>query len=81
MWQSLSLAAPVVIVFTQYDRLLRTKKFELEEDDDSLDSNALNRRGEEEAQKALAVCVQSLKDSMRRMDIPMAPFVHVSSII
>jgi hypothetical protein len=60
---------------------LRTKKFELEEDDDSLDSKALNRRGEEEAQKALGVCVQSLKDAMRRMDIPMAPFVYVSSII
>ena len=70
-----------MIVFTQYDRLLRTKKFELEEEDDSLDPEALAQRSEEEAQKALDVCVQFLKDAMKRMDIPMAPFVNVSSTI
>ena len=69
-----------MIVFTQYDRLLRTKKFELEEDED-LDPKTLNQRSEEEAEKALAACVQSLKDAMGRMDIPMAPFAKVSSII
>jgi len=70
-----------VIAFTQYDRLLRTKKFELEEEEEGLDPKTLDQRSEEEAEKALAACVQSLEDSMGRMDIPMAPFAKVSSII
>lgn len=72
-----------MIVFTQYDRLLRTKKFELEEDneDDSLDPMALAQRSEEQAQEALTACVKSLKNAMKRLEIPMAPYVNVSSMI
>ena len=74
-----------MIVFTQYDRLLRTKRFELEdeeeEEEEDLDPNTLNQRSKEEAQKALAVCVQSLKDAMGRIDTPMPPYAKVSSMI
>ena len=70
-----------MIVFTQYDRLLRTKKFELEEEEEDLDPKILNQRSKEEAQKALAVCVQSLKDAMGRIDTPMPPYAKVSSMI
>jgi len=72
-----------VIVFTQYDRLLRTKRFELEEDNegDSLDPMALAQRSEEQAQEALTACVKFLKNAMKRLEIPMAPYVNVSSMI
>jgi hypothetical protein len=35
---------PVVVVFTQYDRLVRTKKFELREENDSMDPTVLDER-------------------------------------
>lgn len=70
-----------MIVFTKYDKLSRLKIFELEEEEDSLDSVALAQRGEEEAQKVISGCVGSLKGAMGGMNIPMAPIVNVSSII
>jgi hypothetical protein len=71
---------PVVVVFTQYDRLVRTKKFELREEDDSMDPTILDERSKEEAQKALAICVQSLKQTMDRLNTPMPHYDNVSSI-
>jgi len=45
--------APLVIVFTKYDRLVRTKKAELREDYEDLKGEELQRRGREEARNAL----------------------------
>jgi len=70
-----------VIVFTKYDKLLRLKRYELEEEDDSLDPKVLDQRSEEEGQKVIAACVASLRGATGRMNIPMAPIVNVSSII
>jgi hypothetical protein len=78
---SLLKSAPVVVVFTQYDRLLRTKQSELEEDDSSMDSMTLDRRSKEEAQKALGICVRSLSKTMDDLNTPMPPHVNVSSIV
>jgi hypothetical protein len=72
---------PVVVVFTQYDRLVRTKKFELREEDDSMDPTVLDQRSKEEAQNALAICVQSLKQTMDRLNTPMPHYDNVSSIL
>src|SRR6267142_1808590 len=72
--------APVVVVFTKYDQLLRSKKAELEEDGARPDSEDLGTRSKEEAQRALDVCVQSLERAMVRTQTPMPRYEKVSSI-
>ena len=69
---------PVVVVFTQYDRLVRTKKAELKQEYENLDVTQLNDRSEEEAQKAFNICVQSLLRTMNRLRIPPPRYVKVS---
>ena len=71
--------APVVVVFTKYDQLLRSKKAELEEDGAPPDSEDLGTRSKEEAQRALDVCVQSLERAMVRTQTPMPRYEKVSS--
>ena len=71
---------PVVIVFTQYDRLVRTKKAKLKVEYGNLDATQLNDRSEEEAQKAFNICVQSLQRTVNRLRIPVPPHVKVSGI-
>jgi hypothetical protein len=73
--------APVVVVFTKYDQLLRSKMAELREDDKSLDAEALDERSKEEAQKAFDVCVGSLRSAMDRTQTPMPYYEKVSSTI
>ena len=60
-------SAPVIIVFTKYDRLVRTKRVELQEDDDSLSEDVLRERSKEEARKVLDVCIQSLEHTLGGM--------------
>jgi hypothetical protein len=72
--------APVVVVFTKYDQLLRSKKAELEEDGARPNSEDLERRSKEEAQRALEVCVQSLERAMVRTQTPMPRYEKVSSM-
>lgn len=70
-----------MIVFTQYDRLIRTKEDELQEDsDENIDPATLEYRSKEEARKAFEICVQSLQRTMNRLKIPMPRFVKVSGI-
>jgi hypothetical protein len=61
-------SAPVVIVFTKYDRLVRTKRDELQEENRSLSEDVLRERSTEEARKALDVCIQSLERTLRGME-------------
>jgi len=65
-------SAPVVIVFTKYDKLVRTKRAELQEDGhgDSLSEDSLHEKSKDEAEKALAVCIQSLERTLRDMKMP-----------
>jgi hypothetical protein len=65
------ISAPVVVVFTKYDKLVRTKMFELKEDKTGLNSDGLNKLTKEEAQKALDTSVQSLHNAIRKMDSEM----------
>ncbi|KAH9012450.1 hypothetical protein EDB84DRAFT_1680696 [Lactarius hengduanensis] len=69
---------PIVIVFTQYDRLVRTKEAELREDHPDMDPTRLHDRGVEEAQKAFQDCLQSLKRTMNKLGIPMPRYARVS---
>ncbi|KAH9168560.1 hypothetical protein EDB89DRAFT_2245147 [Lactarius sanguifluus] len=69
---------PIVIVFTQYDRLVRTKEAELREDHPHMDPTRLHDRGVEEARKAFQVCLESLERTMNRLGIPMPRYATVS---
>jgi hypothetical protein len=80
-WHSRTESAPVVVVFTKYDLLVRTKKARLRRDKKGLDSGVLDKRSEEEARKVLATCVQSLEHTMNRMKAQMPRYANVSSII
>ena len=63
----------MVVVFTKYDRLLMSKRIELEDDS----------QGTEAANKVCDDCVQSLKNVVSGMKppIPMPTYVKVSGII
>ena len=52
-------SAPLVVVFTKYDRLVRTKRAELREDYEDLKEEELNVRSREEARYALESFVNS----------------------
>ncbi|KAH8979492.1 hypothetical protein EDB86DRAFT_3248366 [Lactarius hatsudake] len=69
---------PIVIVFTQYDRLVRTKEAELKEEHPNMDPTRLHDRGLEEAQKVFQDCLGSLKRTMNRLGIPMPRYAKVS---
>lgn len=71
-------SVPIVIVFTQYDRLVRTKRAELKEDHPYLDDHTLEGRSVEEAWKAFEKCLQSLQQTMRRLNVQMPPYARVS---
>jgi len=70
-----------VVVFTKYDRLLRSKKIELKGDNDNPDPEDLIRRSREESRKVLGRCVQSLEGAMIRLETQMPRHVNVSSMI
>ena len=74
-------SAPVVVVFTKYDRLFRSKKIELQGDNNDPDHEDLISRSREEARKVLDGCVQSLKGAMNRLETQMPRHVNVSSIL
>ena len=69
-----------MIVFTQYDKLVRTKEDELREDDENINTATLKDQSKEEARKAFEICVQSLQRTMDRLKIPMPRYVKVSGI-
>jgi len=69
---------PIVIVLTKYDRLVRTKEAELQEENDSLSGDVLRERGKEEARKAFDRYIRSLERTLRDMNTPKPPHVNVS---
>ena len=70
--------APVVIVFTKYDLLVRTKKFKLNMGKKNLETGFLDKSSKEAAQKEFDDFVKRIKE---RMQTPMPPYARVSSII
>ncbi|KAN0137617.1 hypothetical protein V8E53_004668 [Lactarius tabidus] len=66
---------PLVIVFTQYDRLVRTKKAELEEDEGITDVE----RYEEDARLAFVKCLGLVEKTITRyLKVPMPRYCKVS---
>ena len=71
-------SVPMVIVFTQYDRLVRTRRLELKDDYPNMDDHTLDSRSVKEAWKAFEKCLQSLRQALRRLNIQMPPCARVS---
>jgi len=71
-------SAPLVVVFTKYDRLVRTKRAELREDYEELKGEELNRRSRKEARDALDSFAnsKSVKEAMNGIR-----HANVSSVI
>jgi hypothetical protein len=66
-----------VIVFTQYDRLVRTKKAELEEDEGITDVE----RYEEDARLAFVKCLGLVEKTITRyLKVPMPRYCKVSGV-
>ena len=72
---------PIVVVFTQYDRLVRTKEAELREEYPKMNQDRLRELGAEEAHEAFTICLQSLQRTMNRLRIPMPRHAKVSGIL
>jgi hypothetical protein len=72
-----------VVVLTQYDKLVRTKKKGLKKENRSLGDDELNRRSEEEARTILKDCataVESAFDPNRDKSQTLPPHIEVSSM-
>ncbi|KAI9433107.1 hypothetical protein H4582DRAFT_2082560 [Lactarius indigo] len=68
---------PLVIVFTQYDRLVRTKKAEIEEDEGIKDPDPV--RYEEDARRAYEKCLYLVKRTIEGyLKVPMPYYAKVS---
>ena len=68
-----------MLVFTQHDRLVRTKEFQLR--GTIKDPAALYQRSVEEAQEAFKGTLQSLQVTMDDLKIPMPTYARVSGIL
>ena len=73
-------AVPIVIVFTQYDRLVRSKELELRQKHPGMRATELRERSVGEAGKAFEYCLQLLKRSMKLLGIPMPSYATASGI-
>ena len=67
-----------MLVFTQHDRLVRTKEFQLR--GTNLDAATLRQRSVEGAQEAFKGTLQSLQITMDDLKIPMPTYARVSGI-
>ena len=73
-------SVPILIVFTQYDRLVRTKKAELRQKYPNMDSTRLRDQSVEEARGAFKYCLKLLERSMENLKIPMPSYAKASGI-
>lgn len=73
-------SVPVVIVFTQYDRLERSKRVELRADNRDMDEFSLRNQSVREASNVFDDCLKSLRRAMFRLAVPMPHCVKVSGM-
>ena len=71
---------PILIVFTQYDRLVRTKEAELRQRYPDMEATSLRERSVEDARGAFGYCLKLLERSMVRLKIPMPSYAKASGI-
>ena len=69
---------PLVVVFTQYDRLVKTKIKQFQRKNSNTTTEAAKQQGEADALVALRVCVESLERSMKKLNVAMPPYAKVS---
>ena len=76
-------SAPLVVVFTKSDKLLESKRLELQEENQSLVGEDLENLSKLEVKKVYDTCEKSLKDVVNGMSpqIPEPRHVKVSGII
>ena len=67
-------------MFTQYDRLVRTKEAELRQRYPNMEATRLKDRSVEEARLAFGYCLKLLERSMERLKIPMPSYAKASGI-
>ena len=72
-----------MVVFTKIDKLLDSKKLELQDDDKNLVGEDLDNRCKEEATKVHDICVGSLERVVSKMKppVPVPSHVNVSGMI
>ena len=70
-----------MVVFTKYDKLVRTLKEELREDNPDLAREYLENLSKEGARERLAEYMQLLSHTLSAMRTPLPPIVNVSGII
>ena len=73
-------SVPILIVFTQYDRLVRTKEAELRQKYPDMDANGLHDRSLGEARGQFGYCLELLQRSMELLGIPMSRYATASGI-
>ncbi|KAH8988588.1 hypothetical protein EDB92DRAFT_1871368 [Lactarius akahatsu] len=69
---------PIVVVFTQYDRLEWTKEDELREREPHMDPTHRRNQSVVDAQKAFDLCLRLLKLRMKNLGVPMPCHARVS---
>ncbi|KAH9054717.1 hypothetical protein EDB87DRAFT_1580388 [Lactarius vividus] len=69
---------PIVVVFTKYDKLVRTKEGDLLDEHPDMDHTRMHDRGVEEARKTFDECLKSFQDTVGRLGIPMPRYATVS---
>jgi GTPase SAR1 family protein len=74
-------SAPVVIVFTKYDRLVRSKQIELSGDQNSPVTADVVERSKVEAEKVMVDCMHSLESAESRLKTQKLNYAKVSSMI
>jgi hypothetical protein len=67
-----------VVVFTQYDRLVKTRIKQFQRKNKNTTLEAAKLQGEKDARDAFQVCVDSLERSMNKLNVTMPPFSKVS---
>ena len=69
---------PLVVVFTQYDRLVRTKIKQFQRKNKNATLEVAKQQGNVDATDAFQVCVESLERSMKELNVTMPPYSKVS---
>ncbi|THU98021.1 hypothetical protein K435DRAFT_857051 [Dendrothele bispora CBS 962.96] len=71
---------PIIVVFTKYDLLVRKLERECDEADDDLSDDEFDRRISARAETIFRqTCVEPLKKTLTERNIPMVPYVRVST--
>lgn len=72
------LEVPVVIVFTKYDKLVRSKEIQAGNENQGMDKDTLRKTSAENASDAFHTCKHSVEKTMNLLKIPTPPCINIS---